>query len=334
MKIVFFETMPGEKESLTALLPPGHEVLFREEALTRDSVNLADGADIISVFITSNLHQEVLDELSSVKLITTRSMGFDHIDVPYATSKKIRVTNVTTYASHPVAEFTFALLLTVTRHIYHAYNQLREGTNFDIRGLKGSTVFGKTLGVVGTGRIGRNVATIAKGFGMNVALFDVKPDPALATQLSAPYLPLEQLVAQSDFISLHVPYTKATHHLFDARMFSKIKEGAVLINTARGEIIDTHALIAALRDGTVKAAGLDVLEAERQLHNEAAQAAANTPDIDYALIAANHVLIDLPNVIVTPHIAFETEEAMHEISRVTAQAIGMFIAGQEQTYLS
>jgi len=333
MKIVFFDVMPGEKESLVAMLSPGHEVEFHEESLNVNSVALARTADIVSVFVKSELKRDVLDAIPNVKLIATRSTGFDHIDVSYARSKNIQVTNVTSYASHPVAEFTFALLLTVTRRIYHAYNQLREGTNFDIRGLKGFNVFGKTLGVVGTGRIGRNVIAIAKGFGMQVIAFDAKPDTALATEHRFTYAPLEQVVAQSDIVSLHVPYTKETYHLFNSALFARMKKGSIFINTARGEIIDTHALIAALRDGTIWGAGLDVLESERQLQNELAEVSTDAPGIDYSLLAANHVLIDLPNVIVTPHIAFETEEAMHEISRATAESISDFISGKSHNYL-
>lgn len=333
MHITFFEIMPGEREALEAGLPPGHTVDFREEPLTPETFTLAADADIISVFVKSEVRQPVIDLLPNLKLIATRSMGFDHIDVAYAKTKGIRAVNVTTYASHPVAEFAFALLLTVTRRIYHAYDQLRDGTDFDIRGLKGFNLYGKTLGVAGTGRIGKNVATIAKGFGMQVLAYDVKPDEAFAAEHGVRYVPLPELVAYSDIISVHVPYLKETHHLFDRALFGQMKKGVIFINTARGEVVDTHALIAALRDGTVWGAGLDVLEAERQFHEEQREVAEDRGNIDYELLTANHVLIDMPNVIVTPHIAFETVEALAEISRSTAQSITNFIAGTEQPYL-
>jgi D-lactate dehydrogenase len=325
--------MPGERAALSAQLPPGHEVVFTEKTLTTDTFSDAVDADIVSVFVKSELRREVLDRLPRLKLIATRSMGYDHIDVEYARSKGIVVGNVTTYAAHPVAEFTFALLLCVMRRIYHAYNQLREGTDFNQRGLSGFNLFGKTLGVAGTGRIGRNVASIAKGFGMNVLAYDTQPNQTLAEQEGFRYVDLDELLAQSDVITLHVPYLKDTHHLIDATAFSKMKKGVVLINTARGEIVDTHALVAALRDGTVWGAGLDVLEEERALKEEASHVAKGDAGIDYELITANHVLIDMPNVIVTPHVAFETAEAMQEISRVTAQTITNFISGAKQTYL-
>jgi D-lactate dehydrogenase len=333
MNVVFFEVMPGEREALSLHLPSGIAAEFREETLNADTAALAAHADIVSVFVKSELRAPLIDRLPDLKLITTRSMGYDHIDVAYAKSKGIRTVNVTTYASHPVAEFTFALLLTVTRRIYPAYNQLREGTDFDIRGLKGYNLYGKTIGIAGTGRIGRNVVIIAKSFGMNVLGFDAKPDAAFAAQQGFTYVPLTDLVSQSDIISIHVPYLKETHHLFDTAMFGRMKKGVILVNTARGEVVDTHALIAALRDGTVWGAGLDVLEAERQFHDESSEVAADRKDIDYQLLTANHVLIDMPNVVVTPHIAFETVEAMQEITRSTAQSISNFVAGTDQPYL-
>jgi D-lactate dehydrogenase len=333
MRIVVFEVMPGEKEALLAHLPRGHEIIFTEEKLTPEKVDLARGAQIISVFVKSEVRAEMFVQLPDLKLITTRSMGFDHINIAAAKASGVLVNNVRTYASHPVAEFTFALLLNVMRKIYHAYDRLRSGTNFDIRGLSGFNLYGKTIGVVGTGRIGANVCTIAKGFGMQVLAFDAFPNAELAARIGFTYASLDELLMRSDIVTVHVPHSKETHHLIDSSKFARMKKGVVFINTARGEIVDTHALVAALRDGTVWGAGLDVLEEERAFAEEGAAVSANTPGIDYALLTANHVLIDLPNVIVTPHIAFETAEAMQEISRVTAETISNFIAGTEQPYL-
>lgn len=319
MNIAFFEVMPGEREELMALLPPGHDIRFFEEKLSEKTIAGAADADIVSVFVHSEIQPPLIDRLPNLKLLTTRSMGYDHIDVAYTKSKGIRIANVTTYAAHPVAEFTFALLLGVTRRIYHAYDQLREGTNPDIRGLQGVNLFGKTLGVVGTGRIGKNVIAIACAFGMQVLAYDTKPDAAFAAEQSCAYVTLDELLAQSDIITLHAPYLKETHHLIDTPQFARMKNGAILINTARGELVNTTALIAALRDGSLWGAGLDVLEGERSLHSE--------------LLPENRILIGMPNVIITPHIAFETAEAFEEIERATAQTIGNFIAGTEQSYL-
>jgi D-lactate dehydrogenase len=332
MRIIFFETMPGEQERITQQLPPGNELIFLEEPLSMATLEKARGADAVSVFVKSELRRELLDQLPDLKLITTRSMGYDHIDLEYARSKNIKVNNVTTYAAHPVAEFTFALLLAVMRKIVPACNQLREGTDFEQRGLMGFNLFSKTIGVIGTGRIGRNVIGIAKGFGMNPIAYDTMSDAAFATESNFQYVSLDELLAQSDVITLHVPYMKETHHLIGAAQFTKMKKGVVIINTARGEIMDTTSLVAALRDGTVWGAGLDVLEEERELKEEG-EMLTTDKNVDYRILAADHHLIDLPNVIVTPHIAFETHEAMEEINRVTAETISNFIAGKEQKYL-
>jgi D-lactate dehydrogenase len=333
MKIVVFETMPGEREAISAHLPSGHDVQFLEEKLDAATVDRAADADVVSVFVKSEVKRDVLDRLPKLKLIATRSMGFDHIDVEHARGKGIKVGNVTTYASHPVAEFTFALLLCVTRRIYPAYNQLREGTDFNQRGLGGFNLFGKTFGVIGTGRIGRNVIAIGKAFGMEVVAFDTKPDEQFAIEQKFQYVTLDELLTRSDIVTVHVPYMKETHHLINAAAFGKMKKGVIFVNTARGEIVDTHALVAAIRNGTVWGAGLDVLEEERALKEEADVVATDRPGVDYELLTANHVLIDMPNVVVTPHIAFETAEAMQEISRVTSQTISNFLTGKEQKYL-
>ncbi|MCC6934244.1 MAG: hydroxyacid dehydrogenase [Candidatus Yanofskybacteria bacterium] len=333
MHIVFFEIMPGEREHLESSIPAGHAVAFSEEKLTERSAAQFADADIISVFVNSQITRSIIDGLPNLKLITTRSMGYDHIDIAYAKEKGIRVSNVTTYAAHPVAEFAFALLLAVARNIYPAYDQLREGTSYDIRKLQGVTLSGKTIGVLGTGRIGKTVCGIARGFGMNVLAFDIHPDEQLAATTPLTYAPLDDVLAKADVLSVHMPYTPETHHIINAEAFGRMKKGVILINTARGELIDTHALVAAITSGTVAGAGLDVLEGERALKEETEALTARLPDVDYRLLAANHFLIDHPTVLITPHIAFSTDEAMLEISRVTAQSISNFIAGTEQAYL-
>jgi D-lactate dehydrogenase len=212
MNISFFEVMPGEERNIIPQLPTGHAAQFFPEKLMMETAHLAEGAEIISVFVHSELRAPLLDKLSSVKLIATRSMGFDHIDVPYARSKGIAVVNVTTYAAHPVAEFTFALLLSVTRKIYPAYHQLREGMDFDIKGLGGFNLYGKTIGIIGTGRIGRNVASIARGFGMRILACDARPDEAFAAEQGFQYVSLQQLASEADIISVHVVLLFCNRH--------------------------------------------------------------------------------------------------------------------------
>lgn len=333
MHIAFLEIMPGEREHLESGLPQGHTVTFSEEKLTAANAAAFANADVISVFVNSHITREIIDLLPGLKLIVTRSMGYDHIDIAYAKTKGIRVCNVTTYAAHPVAEFTFALMLAVARNIYPAYDRLREGTNYNIRDLQGITLSGKTLGVLGTGRIGKTVCGIARGFGMNIIAFDTMPDTELAASTPLTYAPLNEVLATADIVTVHMPYTPDTHHLLNADTFARIKKGALLINTARGEIIDTHALVAAITSGIVAGAGLDVLEGERALKDETAALSSEHPGTDYRILAANHFLIDHPAVLVTPHIAFSTNEALLEISRVTALSISNFIGNIDQSYV-
>jgi D-lactate dehydrogenase len=333
MRIAIFEVMPGEREALSTHLPAGHDIEYFEEPLTPDSVAHARDADIVSVFVKSELTRSVLDQLPQLKLIATRSMGYDHIDVEHARAKNIRVANVTTYAAHPVAEFAFALLLAVMRRVYPAAHQLREGNVFDIRNLGGFNLYDKTMGVMGTGRIGRQVATIARGFGMHVIAYDPHPDVHLAATTGFAYVDPDELYAKSDVISLHMPSTPETHHFVSDAAFGRMRKGVVIINTARGEVLDTHALVTALKNGTVWGAGLDVLEEERAFKEETDLLIRDKEGVNYEVLTANHILVDMPNVLVTPHIAFQTAEAMHEIIRVTSQTIATFIAGKEQPYL-
>lgn len=335
MKIVFFETMPGEREAFQRLLPPGHDVSFFEKKLIDDGslIAQAEDADIISVFVNCDVSATVMDRFPSLKLIATRSMGYDHIDLDHATTKGIKVTNVTTYAAHPVAEFTFALLLAIGRHIATAYERVREETDFDVREYRGITLYGKTLGVIGTGRIGEQVIRIAQGFGMQVMAFDAFPNDALAQEIGFLYLPLDDVLARADVITLHLPYSQDTHHILNTNAFLRMKKGTYLVNTARGELIDSKALLAALEDGTIAGAGLDVLEEEDLLKKGTASVLDGQNDVDHTATAINHLLIDHPRALVTPHIAFSTDAALQEIERATAESIATFIAGIEQRYL-
>ncbi len=336
MKIAFFETMPGEEEYFrgSAALPRDAELVFYDHPLRAETIAEAAGADVVCVFVKTELDNELIDALPDLKLIVTRSTGYDHIDWQYAKSKGIPTANVPSYGAHTVAEFAFGLMLMLSRKLYPAYHQLREGTDFTQRTLQGFDLYGKTLGVIGTGRIGKNVIAIAHGFGMEILAFDAYPDASLAQTATFAYVPLEQLLARSDVVTVHVPATPETHHLMGAVQFGMMKKGALFINTARGDIVDTPALIAALRDGTVGGAGLDVLEGEHALMSEfELLSGESTHPVDFRQLAADHLLIDLPNVVVTPHVAFNTREAMQEIMRVTAEAIGNWASHKEQKFL-
>ena len=242
------------------------------------------------------------------------------------------------YGSRTVAEFAFALILSLSRKLFVAADQIKEGKGFNYQAFEGFNLQGKTLGIVGTGRIGLNVAQIAKGFDMNILAFDVFPNEQKAKDFGFKYVGLDELLASSDVITLHVPYMPATHHLINKDNLGKLSarggKAPILINTARGEVVDTEALLEALKDGKLAGAGLDVLEGERMLKEETDLLAHyhNNPEHPDAeelrTLIENHVLINLPNVIITPHIAFYTQEAKHEILKISTENITNFLSGK------
>lgn len=333
MKAVFFETTEEEKNRLTELLKPliSLQVDFCEDKLQTENIQIAKDAEIISVFINSEINKEILAALPNLKLIATRSTGFDHLDLESAKENGVKISNVPSYGSRAVAEFTFGLILNLSRKIFEARKQLLEGDNFDISNLKGFNLSGKTLGVVGTGKIGKNVIKIANGFELKIIAYDLFPDKELAEKMGFAYLDLPGLLSQSDIVTLHTPYNESTHHLINKENISLFKPGAYLINTARGELVETDALIQALTSHHLAGAGLDVLESERQLKDEIAILAKGSDNFkDFKTLFEDQVLLDLPQIIVTPHIAFCSEEAIQEIEQTTAQNISGFLSDASQ----
>ena len=333
MKIAFFEIfneiIKGEQEVLEKFFK-NDETLYFKEKLSLKNINLVKDVEIISVFTNSMVNKEIIDLLPNLKFINTSSTGFDHIDVDYCRNKGIKVANVPAYGSITVAEFTFALLLTLSRKIYDAYDHLKEDGDFNIIPLRGFDLRGKTLGV-GTGKIGKNVIKIAKGFGMNVVACNLQIDLDFAKEFDFEYKDFLEVIAQADILTLHVPYSKENHHLINKENISKMKRGIYIINTARGELIDTDALIWGLQEGIIAGAGLDVLEGERQLKEETEILSSNIPQKqrNYKTLLEDHILIDMPNVIVTPHIAYYSKEAEEAIIKTTIENIQGFIKGQE-----
>lgn len=315
MKIAFFEVRPDEQKLLESALAD-HEVRYYSEKFTQASISQVLDVEVLSVFVGSEVRKEVIEALPNLKLIATRSTGYDHIDVAYAKEKGIAVATVPAYGTHTVAEFAFALILALSRKTYAATASVREKKHFELGNLKGFDLFGKTIGIIGTGKIGKNVAIIAKGFGMNVIATDAYPDTAFAQAQGLTYVSLPELLGQSDIVSIHTPYMKETHHLINSENITQIKKGAVLINTARGEIVETKALVTALQSGQLSAAGLDVLEGERVV----------ITDDDKLLMA-------MDNVIITPHIAFFTNEAEAHIINTTVENIKQFTAGSPQNII-
>ena len=330
MKIAFFGVLEGEKEIINSLLS-GNEILFFDEKLSLENVEKVKDVEVVSVFINSEIDKNIIDKIPQLKFIATRSTGYDHIDYKYAKSKGIQVSNVPAYGSHTVAEFAFALLLSLSRKVYYAYNHLKENADFSISSLQGFDLNGKTIGVIGTGKIGKNLIKIAKGFSMNVIAYDLYPDINFAKENNFIYRSLDEVLSQADVLSLHVPFSKENYHLINKEKISLMKKGVVLINTARGELIDTEALIWGLEEKIIAGAGLDVLEVERELKEEFEILSDSTKAEkvkDYKTLLEDRMLIYMPNVIVTPHIAFYSKEAEEGIIKTTIENIKDFISGK------
>ncbi|MDN2565551.1 hydroxyacid dehydrogenase [Aquibium sp. A9E412] len=333
MKVVAFETEPHEA-GLLAGLEARHAVRLVEEPLRAANAARFADAEIISTFLHSSLDRRVLERLAALRLIATRSTGFDHIDLAYCRARGIVVSNVPSYGEATVAEHVFALLLTISHRMREAAERARNGP-FSPRGLAGFDLAGKTLGVVGTGRIGRHVVRIARGFDMTVVACDAAPDAWLARRLGFRYAALDAVLATADIVTLHVPATRQTDGLIDGRALARMKPGAVLINTARGSLVDPHALIAALNDGRLAAAGLDVLPDEPGIREEAELICSIYCDRhDLKSLAASHVLLRMPNVVVTPHSAFNTREAVARIAGTTRDNIAAFLEGHPQNVVA
>ena len=327
MKAVFFETAPWERRYLTrALAKSKLRVRFLAEPLTDETRRLADGAAVLSVFIYSTLTSAVLRRLPRLTFIATRSTGFDHIDVAACRRRRIAVSNVPSYGENTVAEHTFALILALSRNIHKAYVKTIKG-DFSLEGLQGFDLKGKTLGVVGGGHIGLHVIKMAKGFGMEVLVHDARQNLFLSEVLDYQYVPLDTLLRRSDIVSLHVPYMPATHHLMNRRTFGLMKRGSLLINTARGGLVDTASLVQALDEGRLGGAGLDVLEGEELVKEERQLLSKDFPKQKLATALRNHILLHRENVVITPHIAFDSTEALQRILDTTVTNIAGFLSG-------
>lgn len=330
MEIVCFEIEEWESNTLQEACCGVKECNMVKVPLSLDNVSKYSDTEIISCFIYSDLSRSVLEKLDNLKLITTRSTGVDHIDLDYCNSRGISVTNVPGYGEHTVAEHVFALLLGLSRHIPEAVQRTREG-GFSFEGLQGFDLYGKTIGLIGAGSIGHHVAQISKGFGMSVLVYDIHPQ----TNTDLSYVDLNELLNQSDIISIHVPDTPRTRHMLSEKEFSKMKDGVVIINTARGTIIDVKALFTALKSGKVSAAGLDVLPEEPVIREEAELLRSSfSAKHDLETVLTDYALLHQKNVIVTPHSAFYTREAVVKILQVTAQNILSFTAGKSQNIVN
>lgn len=330
-KIAFFEITEEEKKEYFSANLSEHELVFFDHPLNEDSIPKETIFEVISTFVESKVTAKIIDAFPNLKLVAVRATGFDSVDVEYAKSKNILVCNIPAYGSNTVAEYTFGLILSLSRKIPQAANRLKISGEFSFEGLRGFDLNGKTLGVIGTGKIGSNVIKIAKGFNMSVLAMDSYPNEALAKSLEFNYVSLEELLKDSDIVTLHVPLSAKTQHLISKNNIKLMKKGGILINTSRGGIVDTDALYQALTLNHLGGAALDVLEEEYELKEEAELLAQNKiPAKDFQNLIEDHILMHLPNVIITPHMAFYTKEAEFSIMETTVSNIKSALSGTPQ----
>ncbi len=325
MRIAFFEIQDWEIPLLREKLSD-HQLSFHPEKVHEADLGSSQDVEVLSVFIYSQVTARVLESLPRLRLVATRSTGFDHIDTATCRGRAVEVATVPSYGENTVAEHTFALILALSRHIHKSYVRVLQG-NFSRAGLTGFDLKGKTLGVLGAGRIGLHVIKIGRGFGMEVLAADVHQDTFLAELLNFHYVPVDDLLAGSDIITLHMPYLPATHHFLNAERIARIRKGALLINTARGGLVDTEALFQALDDGTLAGAGLDVLEGEQYISEEKDLLRSEQPPEVLRQVLRDHMLLRRENVVFTPHNAFNSHEALRRILDTTVENIRGFANG-------
>jgi len=323
MRVAVFDTHRFDREALERANERfGHELGFYETRLTCETAGLARGFPVVCAFVNDRLDEVTLEALAGegVRLVAMRSAGYNNVDLDAAARLGLPVVRVPEYSPYAVAEHTFALLLGVVRKLPRAYLRVRDA-NFTLDGLVGFDLRGKIFGVVGTGRIGAVVAHIAHGFGCKLLAFDFRPNRALEQELGLRYVDLDTLYRESDIISLHVPLTPTTDHLIDAEALDKMKRGVLLLNTGRGALIDSRALIEALKRGHVGAAGLDVYEEEEGLFFRDLSTHVLQDDVLARLLT-------FPNVLITSHQAFLPREALDNIANTTLANIRAFERGE------
>lgn len=322
-QIAVFSTKPYDEAYLSeANQAHGHELTFLEARLTEGTARLAEGMPVVSIFVNDDASADVLAELVSggTQLLALRSAGFNHVDLDAAAALGLEVVRVPEYSPHAVAEFTVGMILALGRKYHRAQNRVREG-NFSLEGLMGFDLHTQTVGIIGTGKIGHVLAQILRGFGCEVMAYDPYPnDDTLALGVS--YTELDALLSKSDIITLQCPLTPDTHHLINQETLELVKRGVVLINTSRGALIDTEAVIEALKDGRIGHLGLDVYEEESELFFE-----DHSGDIIQDDVFSR--LLTFPNVLVTGHQAFFTHQAMTQIAATTLANVSAFVAGHQ-----
>jgi len=322
--ISMYDVSSEEKKDFKALKDIG-KVTYHEGPISMETID--KDAEIIAMFVSSNVTAEMIQAMPKLQSIACRSTGFNNVDLDAAKKRKIVVTNVPTYGEHTVAEFTMALMLSLTRKVINAASQY---SRHDIshEALHGTDVHGKTLGVIGAGKIGRNVIKAAKAFGLKVIAHDPFLTPEMEAEIDVTAVELQELLVQSDIITLHTPLTKDNYHLIDSKKIEKMKDGVYIVNTARGELIDTESLVLGLKSGKIAGAALDVLEDEKlvDIDEEELLLKKNTTTKEtLEHVIANTILMHMPNVILTGHNAYNTKEAIQRINLTCVDNIQKYL---------
>lgn len=323
MIISFFEVTDMERKEFDKVFNKHNTARFFSKPIQNVDIKEYEDSDVLCVFIHSNVSKEIINSCSNLKMIATRSTGTDHIDIEYAKNKNILIKNVPLYGENTVAEHTFALMLSLSRKINESYISTSNG-NFSAKGLMGFDLKDKTIGIIGGGRIGLHVAKMARSFGMHVRVYDISKDEFLAEIINFKYVPLDELLETADIVTLHLPLNKHTHHIINSKTLEQMKNGAILINTARGNLVDTAALIHYIEKGKIYGAGLDVLEGENLLIEENL---FNSPIKEASkIVESSKKLTSLPNVVITPHNAFNSIEAVQKIIATTILNINELVS--------
>jgi D-lactate dehydrogenase len=329
MKVVFFEVQDWDRPMLAQWAGAARDAVLREDCLTVENAAEFRDCDAVSVFLYCRVTAEIIAAMPRLRLIATRSTGVDHVDLEAARARGIAVCNVPEYGANTVAEHTFGLILGLSRKIYAADRRVRQ-KNYSPRGLEGFDLRDKTLGVVGAGNIGLHVIRIARSLSMRVLAHDVKRSDLLAEILEFEYADLDRLFRESDVVTLHAPLIEATRHLINADALARMKPGALLINTARGGLVDTAALAAALETGHLGGAALDVFEGEETIIEES--------ELIYRGLTGSvqpvSLLLEREDVIITPHMAFYSREALRRILQTTLDNIEAFAAGRPRNVVA
>ncbi len=325
--IIFYDIKQYERDFFEKELYDKYNLEFKEtQLLPENDLNYQEeNAEIISVFTGSRLTKETIDKFKKLKMILTRSVGYSHIDCEYCCEKNIIVANTPHYGDYTVAEYSFGILLNLVRRICYGEIELKMGDMYPE--TFGMELFDKTIGIIGTGSIGSKSIKIAKGFSMNVICSDIYENEDIKREYNIKYVDIDTLCKLSDVIMLHSPLTTSTYHLINKDRISLMKENAVIVNTARGELIDTEALYDALLDGKIKGAALDVLEFEETISNKRPGENINLKNLRTSLI--NNKLLNLKNVIATPHIAYDTKEAVDRILNLTLKSLEEYSLQQD-----